>query len=728
MFLRCLMTLLFSLSLALPAQALLTLGVAPDSSGQLRSESEAKQLTTQLQGVLNEEVRLRVFRSEVELNEWMQRYRMVDLALLSRGFYNQQPAGSLLMLTQVSASNLAVARPGLPPETLTRLRSVMQALQLNRPRPQIAPPAAPSRARKPVQAGQRPGDGELQPGQEILAAPGEAPRITKQPARPVRQAKPKPQRPVVQAKIAPAEPTPTIQPVETPLKQPAPVTEAPVSPAVVVPQAPPADQPTPTESPVTTPALTSQEPAAPPASTTVEPRPPSTESQPAPTSALPWLAFLILLGGVGYLFQHRRQKSRTSNWPAVNQNLSVPPADPVQRRSLPSRAQVDSDPLPSRPVPMHHVPLPPSRKSVEAPTVSAPEPSQVAISTPPTEELPADSAALPPLTEEAPQERVDNQQSLDLPSLAPADLPSLDRQPTHPELEEQIQPGTMELSSDISTRMDEPEPDDQDTEEKSAFVGSIATKTPNNLPPLRGDIATVNIARLLQAAASQPAPCILHIRGRHDEKRLHFCKGHLSNAVSINRANQAKTGFLMNKVGYLLIRQGRITEVQRDQALELCKQRPKLRIGEALVELGVLSRESLLEALQTQAEGVIFSLFIFPEGRYEIVADDSETPAANDLNINLTTLLSKAETQEPEWERIRQAIPSLDAILDFPEGGRDKLGNARMTEHQQLVLSLIDGQRPIRDICIAATMLDLEVYKFLFFMVNAKILTQASTV
>ena len=270
----------------------------------------------------------------------------------------------------------------------------------------------------------------------------------------------------------------------------------------------------------------------------------------------------------------------------------------------------------------------------------------------------------------------------------------------------------------------EPATEDQET---SPLPVERKTRKSASLPPLRGDIATVDIQRLLEAAAAQPGPCILHIRGRHDEKRLHFRKGHLADAASVNRANRAKTGFLMNKVGYLLIRQGRITEEQRDQALRLCEERPKLRIGEALVELGALSRESLLEALQTQAEGVIFSLFIFPDGRYEIVADDADILVATDLNISLASLLSKIEAQEPEWQRIRQAIPSLDTVLDFPEGGRDKLDSARMTEHQKLILSLINGHRPIRDICIAATMLDLEVYKFLFFMVNAKILSRVST-
>lgn len=733
MLLRCLLTLLISLGLAIPAHALLTLGVAPDKSNPLRSEAGARQLRAQLQGVLNEEVRLRVFRSEAELNEWLQRYRMVDLALVSQGFYNQQPSGSLFLLAQASANDLAVARPGLPPETLARLRNSIPELQLNisRPLPHNTTATAPTRFRKPVQVELSPGDGELQAGQKILAIPGEPPRIITQAPR---QTKPKPQRPAVHPKKAAPPPAPKTKPVEVAIKQPTPVAETPAPPSITLTQelagvsslAQPDAQPTPVESPPLPPVMLSQGPVATPSTTATDPLPASSEPQADATSSPRWLAIFILLGGLGYLFYRRRQKSRTTDWSAVLQPLSPPAVAPPKQASLPNRAQTDGDPTPNRPAPMTRVPLPPTRKPVEVAEVPPPNLVQVPTSIPLTKEIPTGSGSLLPHTDEAPQAFLEDHQSLDLPSLAPEDLSSLTQLPTLQELDDQTQPETEENPATFGITMEEPEPTIYSTDTKPIFVGKSTTKSSSDLPPLRGDVATVNIPRLLEAAAAQPGPCILHIRGRHDEKRLHFRKGHLSNAASINRANRTKTGFLMNKVGYLLIRQGRISEEQRDQALELCKQRPKLRIGEALVELGALSRESLLEALQTQAEGIIFSLFIFPEGRYEIVADDTDTPAANDLNINLADLLSKAEAQEPEWERIRQAIPSLDATLDFPEGGRDKLGNARMTEHQKLVLSLIDGQRPIRDICIAATMLDLEVYKFLFFMVNAKILSRIS--
>lgn len=752
MLLRCILAFVFSLGLVLPAQAVLTFGVAADNASWLRSESEARQQATQLQQLLNEEVRLRVFRSEAELNEWMQRYRVVDLALVSKAFYSRQPAGSLILLRQASATDLAVARPGLKAETLDRLRSAVTTLTFDAPAPQPVAQKALQRPRKPAATLARPGDEELQPGHEILAAPGQAPRVTAQPPRPAKTAKSRGKKSSAQTKsisskpvAQPQAPAVAAQKPAAVVEKPAPAAAAPTTPVTVspappaIPSAPalvlPPPQPAPSEpSPATTPTAGQESPPPSPASP-LEPPAPVTAAEPDPPSAVPWLGIVILLSGFGYLYYRRRQQKRPIDWSAVNQKKPAKIAAPAPPKRAPAapRPGTEQEPAPSRPIPMTRVPLPPARKPIKEEVAAAPQPAPAvaarsietaaAILLAPESSSSLDSmAAL--LTNDAP-ETVNPPPSVDLPSLPIEDPTELDLDIPALELDLPLPESAEDMAVPATPLEAEPEPEPEPTAAPSLARTKKSFKSAAELPPLRGDIATVNIPRLLEAAAAQPGPCILHIRGRHDEKRLHFRDGHLADAVSVNRANRAKTGFLMNKVGYLLIRQGRITEEQRDQALRLCEERPKLRIGEALVELGALSRESLLEALRTQVEGVIFSLFIFPDGRYEIVADDSDAPAANDLNIDLEGLLSKAEAQEPEWVRIRQAIPTLDTVLDFPEGGRDKLDSARMTEHQKLVLSLINGHRPIRDICIAATMLDLEVYKFLFFMVNAKILIRA---
>ncbi len=239
---------------------------------------------------------------------------------------------------------------------------------------------------------------------------------------------------------------------------------------------------------------------------------------------------------------------------------------------------------------------------------------------------------------------------------------------------------------------------------------------------MTGDLDAFRVPLLLQLIASQDAPGTLVIQCSHSEKRLHFRTGKISSAVSLNRAGHEASGFLMNKLGYLLIRQGKISEAERDQALEFCELNPSKRIGEALIDLGIINRSELRDALRRQAEGVIFSLFIFPEGQFEFLPGDKILARDDDLGIDVEDLLEEANRHEAEWAKLRRTIPILDTVLEFAAGGREKLNNARVTVHQKLVLSLVDGHRSIQAICIESTMLDFEVYNFLYLMVNARIL------
>jgi hypothetical protein len=167
---------------------------------------------------------------------------------------------------------------------------------------------------------------------------------------------------------------------------------------------------------------------------------------------------------------------------------------------------------------------------------------------------------------------------------------------------------------------------------------------------------------------------------------------------------------------------GLISEEQRDQALELCAANPQRRLGETLVEMNALAPDDLKQALRTQAEGVIFSLFLFPQGHFKLLDEDAGVDPADDLELRVSDLLEEATRHEEEWAGLRKAIPSLETVLDFDEQGREKLAGARMTEHQQAVLDLIDGRRDLKTICREATMLDFEVYKFVYLMVRARIL------
>lgn len=239
---------------------------------------------------------------------------------------------------------------------------------------------------------------------------------------------------------------------------------------------------------------------------------------------------------------------------------------------------------------------------------------------------------------------------------------------------------------------------------------------------LGGKLTSSQVPAMLQFIAASNRVGTLVVRSEHNEKRISFCRGKIVAASSVSTSNQNQTGFLMNKLGYLLIRQGKISEDDRDRALVLCEGDPDLRLGEALIRLEVMRREQLQKSLQDQAKMVLHSMIVFPEGEFQFKPEQTSVPLRDSLEISVADFLKEAASHQGEWRSIRQLIPSLDCVLQFAPEGREKINNSRMTVHQKFVLSLIDGQRPIREICNEATMLDYELYRFLYLMVKANIL------
>lgn len=112
------------------AQARLTLGWVPGAA-ILGSEDQARRLAAHLEARLAEPVVLRSCADEAQLHQWLHRYRMVDLASLSRDYLRGVPPGELLPVADLhsgSATATLVLRQGLRSDQQLQLRTLLVQL------------------------------------------------------------------------------------------------------------------------------------------------------------------------------------------------------------------------------------------------------------------------------------------------------------------------------------------------------------------------------------------------------------------------------------------------------------------------------------------------------------------------------------------------------------------------------------------------------------------------
>ncbi len=121
---------------AASAQAKLTLGVVTSAGGPVRSEAQAESLADYLGGRLGEQVKVRVFKDEPSLHNWMHRFRVVDLGLFSREYLDRLPAGELLSLGGLDGAagrsqNSLALRQGLGKGVQSQLKAVLSGMASN---------------------------------------------------------------------------------------------------------------------------------------------------------------------------------------------------------------------------------------------------------------------------------------------------------------------------------------------------------------------------------------------------------------------------------------------------------------------------------------------------------------------------------------------------------------------------------------------------------------------
>ncbi len=243
--------------------------------------------------------------------------------------------------------------------------------------------------------------------------------------------------------------------------------------------------------------------------------------------------------------------------------------------------------------------------------------------------------------------------------------------------------------------------------------------------PLRisGELGPSQLPALLKLIAGQNKTGTLAVQSRLVEKRIYFRQGKIAGASSNNLVKGTGSRFLMLKLGELLVRKGRITEEERDHALKICSLQPSRRIGEVLLETCGLTQAELKSTLRLQTEEIIFSLFLFPGGKFEYMTSKIPIPVDDDLAIDVNGLLRDAARQTDEWRELRKMIPSLNTVMEIKEDSYKKLHNARLAPQQDMILSLVDGNRTIYEICRLTGVLEFEVYKFLYLMGKARIVS-----
>ena len=173
-----------------------------------------------------------------------------------------------------------------------------------------------------------------------------------------------------------------------------------------------------------------------------------------------------------------------------------------------------------------------------------------------------------------------------------------------------------------------------------------------------------------------------------------------------------------DRLGDLLLRSNKLTRAQFDASTELIKKTSK-KLGALLVELGFISPQDLVAGVKEQVKEIILSLFTWRDGRY--IFDDSPLPSSDiiPLQMSIGNLIIEG-IRGQDWQVVRKSLPPLGTKLRPAADPSFLFQGADLEQDQQSILSLIDGDKTIEELCSLSGLGDFNTLKAIYALLTLK--------
>jgi hypothetical protein len=253
---------------------------------------------------------------------------------------------------------------------------------------------------------------------------------------------------------------------------------------------------------------------------------------------------------------------------------------------------------------------------------------------------------------------------------------------------------------------------------------------------LRGTLGDFGIADIFQLIGHQAKTGILLLKDREVEVRITFVEG---NVVKAERSSRDKADLL----GNIMVRAGALSEEQLAEALA-AQQRTLRRLGDILVDSGVVDRATLKDFARLQTTETIYRLFQWRAGTYEFTAQKVEYDEASYDPIRSENILMEGFRLVDEWPSVRRVIPTsgvsfrvlkplpppgdddddddLDFDAAFDEGGVAAPPPRRIGENERRVFPLVVPGRTVAGIVDVSRLGEFETSKALATLVTHGVL------
>lgn len=178
-----------------------------------------------------------------------------------------------------------------------------------------------------------------------------------------------------------------------------------------------------------------------------------------------------------------------------------------------------------------------------------------------------------------------------------------------------------------------------------------------------------------------------------------------------------------HRIGDLLVRKGKATEADIMRALAAQREAGgQRRLGDYLIDFGVIGAKDLEREVRAQIEAVVFELLSWSEGFFRF--EDGGTPEheGSIAQISTESVLMEGARRIDEWSRIADRVPSLACVPMLAPVEEDSAPPMDLLPGEWEVLSMIDGTQDLRQIAETLVRSEFDVARIVYGLVSTGVI------
>jgi CheY-like chemotaxis protein len=154
-----------------------------------------------------------------------------------------------------------------------------------------------------------------------------------------------------------------------------------------------------------------------------------------------------------------------------------------------------------------------------------------------------------------------------------------------------------------------------------------------------------------------------------------------------------------DRMGGLLVREGKITASQYERCQAVVAESGR-RMGEILVDFGYMKRRELLPAVRRHVEDIVYSLFGWERGQYQITIDPQPSAERIRLSRHPASLVLEGIRRKYDRTTLERLLGPPSTVIEV--GDRERLGGiinmGDLAQEERAALAAFDGQSDIASV------------------------------